>query len=77
MRRLSTADTEVNGRYKICGAGLCSMQGSIVQGEVTRRGHTSCVHICIYIEQSLEGRQNIWGGLQGSISSTSSANILN
>ena len=48
MRRLSTAVTEVNGRYKICGAGLCSMQGSIVQGEVTRSGHTSRV-ILIFI----------------------------
>ena len=45
-----TAVTEVTGRDMICGAGLCSMQGSVVQRGVTGRGDAVlCVHFVIYI----------------------------
>jgi len=43
------AVTEVTGRCMICGACLCSMQGSVVQRGVTGSGHAVlCVHIVIY-----------------------------
>jgi hypothetical protein len=42
--------TEVTGRCMICGAGLCSMQGSVVLRGVTGSVHAVfCVHIVIYI----------------------------
>ena len=45
-----TAVTEVTVRDVICGAGLCSMQRSVLKCGVTGTGHTVCVSIlsCIY-----------------------------
>jgi len=64
-----TAFTEFTGRDMICGAGLCSMQGSVVQHGVTRGGHSLCVHIVIY--------SYILVGVQGTVSSIRSATALN
>jgi hypothetical protein len=44
-----TAVSEVIGLGMIGGAGVCSMQWSILQRRVTRSGHTFCVSILSYI----------------------------
>ena len=44
-----TAFTEFTVRDMICGAGLCSIQGSVLQHGVTGSRHRLCVHIYIYI----------------------------
>ena len=48
-----TAFTEFTGRDMICGAGLCSMQGSVDVHGVTWSGHgLLCIHIVIYIQNT-------------------------
>ena len=73
-----TAFTEDTGRDKICDAGLCSMQRSIVERGVTRCGQFLCLHFYIYTEQNCAGYTNIQeGGVQGRISSIMKAIALN
>jgi hypothetical protein len=45
----ATVVTEVTGRDMVCGAGLCSKHGSMVQRGVTGSGQTVCVSILLYI----------------------------
>ena len=45
-----TAVTEVTGRNVICGAGLCSMQGNVVERAVKGIGHAVlCVHCTTFL----------------------------
>ena len=64
-----TAFTEFTVRDMICGAGLCSIQGSVLQHGVTGSRHRLCVHIYIYIyiyiyvqKSSVKAQQKCRGG---------------
>ena len=66
--------TEGTERYMICGAGLCSIQGSVVQGGVTGSGHNLCVHIVICtLNTTVKGTVTSWGGGGGGVQETVSS----
>jgi hypothetical protein len=61
-----TAVTEVIGHDMICGAGLCSMQGTVVQRGVTGSGHAVlCVHFVASIYILLHSY--VTGGTESSV----------
>ena len=57
-----TAFTEVTGRCMICGAGLCSMQGSVVQRGVKRVVMQCCAYILLYTQLRRARQHKVGGG---------------